>query len=134
MAPLFYPTLLGHGSTFVYINCKAGPKWKHDKRYFYFGEGSIFGLLCWGRAHVPKIVAIGQPNGSLQNEKNQKLVGKRVKISASGYPNGWVGTGSSRSKKMEPTQTQVHFWEPGRTRTRIFHQDFGIGVGIDPWF
>lgn len=37
-------------------------------------------------------------------------------------------------KKMEPTRTRLHFWESGRTRIGIFHQGFGIGVGIDPWF
>jgi hypothetical protein len=59
MAPLFYPILLGHGSTFMYISCKVGPKGSMTKDVSILGEGSIFGLLCWGRVHVPNILVIG---------------------------------------------------------------------------
>jgi hypothetical protein len=82
----------------MYINCKAGHKGSMTKDVSILGREAYLDFLCWGRAHVLNILVICQPNGSFQNEKNQKLVGKTVKITVSRYPNGWVGTGSSRSK------------------------------------
>jgi hypothetical protein len=36
-----------------------GVKGEHDKAYFYFGEGSIFLLLCWGSAPFSKNIGGG---------------------------------------------------------------------------
>jgi hypothetical protein len=41
---------------------EVGAKVRHDRACFYFGEGST--LLCWGVPRVPKILVVGQSNGS----------------------------------------------------------------------
>jgi hypothetical protein len=37
---------------------------EHDKHISILEEGSVFRLLCWGVPHVPKIMGMGQSNGS----------------------------------------------------------------------
>lgn len=48
-------------------------KGKHHKTWLYFRDISIFQLLCWGVAHVPIILFVGQWNGSLWDRKKEKL-------------------------------------------------------------
>jgi hypothetical protein len=66
------PHILSH-TIWSWFKCRVyklgeGVEWgeneKHDKECFYFGEGSIFRLLCWGVPHVPKILVMGQSNDS----------------------------------------------------------------------
>ncbi len=66
----FFPILFGHGSTYVYRDCKGGSKGKHETKHAsILGRGSIFRLLCQGVPHVPKNLVMGQSNGSFSGKK-----------------------------------------------------------------
>jgi hypothetical protein len=60
IASRFYPVLFAQGST----------KGKHDKANFYFQEGGKFLLLCRGMPNVPKLLMMGQSNGSFFFKQN----------------------------------------------------------------
>lgn len=54
-------------------------KGKHHRTWLYFRDISVFWLLCWGLAHVPIILIVGQLNGSFWDQKNKiKIVGAMV--------------------------------------------------------
>jgi hypothetical protein len=55
------------------ISCKGGGG-KHDKTCFYFGEGSIFRLLCWGVLHVLTILVIGPIKWLFLKKKTEIVV------------------------------------------------------------
>jgi hypothetical protein len=51
----------------MYVSCEGGgQRGKHEKARFYFGDGTIIliRLLFGGVCHVPKILVMGQSNGS----------------------------------------------------------------------
>jgi hypothetical protein len=68
----FYPVLFAQGSTPMYINWEWGAKGKHDKVNSYFWEGGKFRLLCWGVPNVPKLLVMGQSNGSFFLNKTKR--------------------------------------------------------------
>jgi hypothetical protein len=56
---IFYSIFFGHGSTSMYIKCRVGEGgWSKRGGYVSFYNGDS------GVAHVPKILVMGQSNGS----------------------------------------------------------------------
>jgi hypothetical protein len=73
IASRFYPVLFAQGSTPMYINWKGHAKGKQDKANFYFQEGGKFRLLCWGVPNFPKLLVMGQSNGSFFLNETKKI-------------------------------------------------------------
>ncbi len=82
---IFLLCLEGGGNILLFVYCQCvlevnfhgsnvGAGWvakegEHDKACFHFGEGSIFKLLYRGQPHLPKILVLGQSNGSFRKLK-----------------------------------------------------------------
>jgi hypothetical protein len=66
---------------------KRGAKWKHDKTHLGAGVGSKFRPQCWGMPNVPKILVMGQWNGSFYNKKNCVCTPSLINRTIHRYPN-----------------------------------------------